>query len=58
MKLELDKRRDMEIPMTTPTNVILEFDDLHWLYPENCLEYIDAFVEDFPDIKLSFFVIP
>lgn len=43
--------------MTTPTNIILEFDDLHWLYPENCLEYIDAFVEDFSDIKLNFFAI-
>jgi len=39
-------------------NLVLEYDDLHFLPPENCMETIDKLVERFPDIKLSFFSIP
>lgn len=38
--------------------VIFEFDDLHFLEPENCLSMIDIMVNMYPKIKLSFFTIP
>jgi calcineurin-like phosphoesterase family protein len=37
---------------------VLEYDDLHFMEPENCIETIDRFVERYPDIKISFFTIP
>lgn len=37
-------------------NIIIEYDDLHFLYPENCIDAIDALVLLYPKIKLSFFV--
>jgi predicted deacetylase len=39
-------------------NLCLEYDDLHWKSPENCLEHIENLVNMFPDIKLSFFTVP
>lgn len=38
--------------------IILEFDDLHWLEPENCLYEINYLINMFPNIKLSFFTVP
>lgn len=38
--------------------LILEYDDLHWQEPENCLKSINTLVKIYPDIKLSFFTIP
>lgn len=38
--------------------LILEFDDLHFLNPENCLFEIKDLVSKFPNIKLSFFTVP
>lgn len=35
--------------------LILEYDDLHWKSPENCIDQINKFVEFYPNIKLSFF---
>ena len=35
--------------------LILEYDDFHWKYPENCLETIKKFVQKFPNIKISLF---
>ena len=39
-------------------NLVLEFDDLHFMPPEDCMETIDKYVKAYPDIKLSFFTIP
>lgn len=38
--------------------LILEFDDLHWKQPENCLDTIKRYVQKYPKIKLSFFTTP
>lgn len=35
--------------------LVLEYDDLHWLNPENCISDIERFVSFIPNIKLSFF---
>jgi hypothetical protein len=35
--------------------LILEFDDFHWRYPENCISEIQELVDEFPDIKISLF---
>ena len=40
------------------TSIVLEYDDIHPLHPENCLKEIDEFVRLFPNIKLSFFCPP
>lgn len=39
-------------------NIVLEFDDLHWKMPENCITEIQTLVAAVPDIKLSFFTVP
>lgn len=44
--------------MSNPKTVIFDFDDLHWLEPEDCLGTIEEIVEAVPDIKLSFFTVP
>jgi len=38
--------------------LVLEYDDFHWMDPENCLDTVDKFVGRYPEIKLSFFSIP
>lgn len=38
--------------------LVLEYDDLHFMEPENCMKTIDRFVERYPEIKISFFTIP
>jgi predicted deacetylase len=39
-------------------NLILEYDDFHWKYPENCLKTIKKFIEIIPNIKISLFTTP
>lgn len=39
-------------------NLVLEFDDLHFLEPENCLKEIQFLVNKYPSIKLNFFCTP
>ena len=39
-------------------SLVLEFDDLHWKLPENCIESIRTLVEAVPNIKLNFFTVP
>ncbi len=38
--------------------LILEFDDLHWKTPQDCMLTIDKLVQAVPFIKLSFFTTP
>lgn len=38
--------------------LVLEFDDLHFLNPENCIKEIRYLVNLFPNIKLNFFLPP
>jgi hypothetical protein len=38
--------------------LVLEFDDFHWLAPENCLAVIKRFTEAVPSIKLTMFTVP
>ena len=38
--------------------LVLEYDDLTFLDPENCLLQIEELVRRHPDIKLSFFTVP
>lgn len=38
-------------------NLILEFDDLHWKDPENCLSTITNLINKFNNIKLNFFTV-
>lgn len=38
--------------------LVLEFDDLHWLEPENCISSIQELVKRHPNIKLNFFTVP
>ena len=38
--------------------LILEYDDLHFQSPENCIEQIDELVRRHSGIKLSFFTVP
>tara|TARA_R110002074_G_scaffold402324_1_gene607076 strand:- start:147257 stop:147889 length:633 start_codon:yes stop_codon:yes gene_type:complete len=38
--------------------ILIDFDDLHYRHPENCLQTVDYLVERNPDIKLLFFTIP
>jgi hypothetical protein len=44
--------------MSVSKTLVLEFDDLHWLKPENCLNEIEFLVNKYPSIKLSFFTVP
>ena len=44
--------------MPNKKTVIFDFDDLHWLEPENCLSTIQEIVDAVPDIRLSFFTVP
>ncbi len=39
-------------------NLVFDFGDLHWKYPENCLPSIKKLVQAIPTIKLSFFTVP
>lgn len=38
--------------------IILDFDDYHWLHPENCLAEIKNLVKHLPDVKILLFTIP
>jgi hypothetical protein len=38
--------------------LVLEYDDLHFLQPEDCLDQITKFINLFPSIKISFFCPP
>jgi len=38
--------------------IVLDFDDLHWSNPVNCLDSIDYLISSNPKIKLTFFTIP
>jgi len=44
--------------MPDSKSLVLEYDDLHFLDPENCLTQIEEFVRLFPSIKISFFSVP
>jgi len=39
-------------------DLIIDFDDLHYRHPENCLRTIEYLVERNPTIKMLFFTIP
>lgn len=39
-------------------NLVLEFDDFHWLHPENCLDSIYYLIKIHPAIKISLFTVP
>lgn len=39
-------------------NLVIDYDDFHWLRPENCLDTLKKFVEIIPDIKITLFTIP
>ena len=39
-------------------NLVLEFDDFHFLDPENCLKTINKYVNIIPKIKISLFTVP
>lgn len=43
--------------MLDSKKLVLEFDDLHFLDPENCTDIIQDLVSVFPNIKLSFFTV-
>ena len=45
----------MSIPKS---KLVLEFDDFHWKYPENCLLEIEYLVKRFPNVRLSLFCTP
>lgn len=38
--------------------LVLEYDDFHYLSPENCLSILDIMIAEFPDIKVSLFAPP
>jgi hypothetical protein len=38
--------------------IVLDFDDLHWREPENCLDTINLLVNSIENIKINFFTIP
>ncbi len=42
----------------TYKQLVLEYDDFHWLEPENCLETIMRFKQEIPGIKLTMFTVP
>jgi len=44
--------------MSDSKTLVLEYDDLHFLEPEDCLPQIQELVRTFPDIKISFFCPP
>jgi hypothetical protein len=44
--------------MSGKKTLILEYDDLHWKSPENCLDVIEKAVSRYPSIKMSFFCTP
>ena len=37
------------------SKIVIDYDDLHWKDPENCLSTIQEIVNNVPDIKLTFF---
>ena len=37
--------------------LILDFDDFHWLSPENCIDTLNTLVKIVPDIKISLFTV-
>jgi len=39
-------------------SLILEYDDFHWAAPENCLDVIERFKSEVPDIKITMFTVP
>jgi len=44
--------------MSNQKEIVLEYDDLTHLDPENCLDQIDELVRRHPNIKMSFFTVP
>lgn len=44
--------------MNSSSRIVLEYDDFHWLSPENCLDVVERFIENFPDIKITLFTVP
>lgn len=44
--------------MNSKKNLVLEYDDFHWLNPENCIETIRRFKKLVPNIKLTMFTVP
>ncbi len=44
--------------MSNTKKLILEFDDLHFDHPENCIDDIRYLITKIPNIKLSFFTVP
>lgn len=44
--------------MEKARRIILDFDDLHWSAPENCLDTIQRLVAEVPTVKMNFFTVP
>jgi len=44
--------------MSDSKTLVLEYDDFHFLEPENCLREVEDLVNLFPNIKISFFCPP
>lgn len=38
--------------------IILEYDDFHWKFPENCLDFLELIINKYPVLKISLFTTP